>query len=356
MSQFEPIEDAGLVGRGGAGFPAVLKAKLARQNDAELIVNACDGELGAHKDEYVVAHHLPELMRAAEGISSQITIAAHRDSRTAALVSRAGLPLLEVPDRYVSSEERSLVSLLHGGFARPLPRTRRPVHGAVDARGNRLRPTVVFNAETLWRIDQIAERGVAWFRSYGTPEAPGPRLVTLGDGVRRPGVYEAAAGMRIRDVLDLGGGATGRSAAVAISGLSGGFLAAGLVDDGIRWDAGDLAPYELRLGSGVFDTVPSGPQAWEHVRRVVAYAAGESAGQCGPCMFGLPAVAADLDLLVDGRGDDRVLERLERRLGLLPGRGACAHPDAVSGYVRSALRVFGHHLPVRTRHLEKVPA
>lgn len=356
MNLFDSIEAAGLGGLGGAGFPAAHKARLARANDAALIVNACDGELGARKDEYVVTRHLPELLRAAEQISSRIVVAAHRDSVTAHHAKQAGATVLEVPRRYVSSQERSLISLLHGGLARPLPRTRNPVHGAVDARGNRLPPTVVFNAETLWRIDQIAQRGPQWFRSHGTPDEPGPRLVTLGSGVRRPGVYEAEAGMRIHEVLALGGGAVDPGAAIALSGLSGGFVPRGLVDAGIRWQRADLAPYELRLGSGVFDTVPAGPQVWQHVRRAVAYAAGESAGQCGPCMFGLPAIAADVDLLVDGRGGEEVLARLERRLGLLPGRGACAHPDGVAAYVRSALLVFGHHLPVSSRRLLEVPA
>ena len=78
-----------------------------------------------------------------------------------------------------------------------------------------------------------------------------------------------------------------------------------------------------------------------HVGTLLAQAAGESAGQCGPCMFGVPAVVEDFGLLADGRLDQVGFQRLQGRLGLLPGRGACLFPDGVAGYASSALRAFG---------------
>ena len=75
--------------------------------------------------------------------------------------------------------------------------------------------------------------------------------------------------------------------------------------------------------------------------RVLEEAASESAGQCGPCMFGVPAAAEDFGLLAAGGLDRAGFQRLRERLGLLPGRGACRFPDGVAGYARSALRVFG---------------
>lgn len=253
-----------------------------------------------------------------------------------------------MPRRYVSSESGSLVSLWHGGLARPLPKTRRTAEGALDARGRRLPPTLVLNAETLWRMDQIMHRGPAWFRSHGTADAPGPRLVTLSEGIARPGVYETQAGERVADILALGGGPLDPDGVITLSGLSGGFLTADDVSRGVRWDDANLAPYGLQMGSGVFGLLGHDGATWHHVADVVRYAAGESAGQCGPCMFGLPAVAEDLDLVVSDRADGRDRQLLRRRLGLLPGRGACHHPDGVARYVLSAL---GDVLPQNQRSL-----
>jgi NADH:ubiquinone oxidoreductase subunit F (NADH-binding) len=74
--------------------------------------------------------------------------------------------------------------------------------------------------------------------------------------------------------------------------------------------------------------------------RIVHYLAGQSAGQCGPCVYGLPAIADDLTRLARGRADAGLLARLERRLTQVDGRGACRHPDGAVNVVRSALRVF----------------
>lgn len=75
--------------------------------------------------------------------------------------------------------------------------------------------------------------------------------------------------------------------------------------------------------------------------RVVRWMAGESAGQCGPCVFGLPALATDLEALAAGRAGPGVLDRLARRAASVEGRGACRHPDGVARLVRTALAVFG---------------
>lgn len=108
---------------------------------------------------------------------------------------------------------------------------------------------------------------------------------------------------------------------------------------GRRWSQDGLRGTGARVGSGVVRTLGADRCPWEEVRGVVRYAAGESAGQCGPCMFGLPAVADDLDRLLAG-GGPAVEQRLRGRLGLLPGRGACRHPDGVAGYLGSAMLAF----------------
>lgn len=126
---------------------------------------------------------------------------------------------------------------------------------------------------------------------------------------------------------------------VGLGGLGGGWLTPAEADVA-TWSRAGLAAYGLTLGPGVVH-VPGGegcPLA--HVSAVLDRAAGESAGQCGPCMFGVPAVADDVRALATGGHDPTTLPPLRSRLGLLPGRGACWFPDGVTGYARSALRAF----------------
>lgn len=335
------LRRAGLTGRGGAGFATDRKLRLAREHGAELIVNACDGEFGAEKDGWIVRHHLPELIDGARLIAGdRFRVAAHRGSETLAILTAAAVPNLVVPNRYVSSEASALVSLAAGGLARPLMRFTPTATGAHHADGTAIDPTVVLNAETVWRAAQIMRFGVDWFRSHGTATEPGPRLITIGGSVHQPGVHEAAAGIPIVELIRAAGGTTSRPSALWFNGLSGGFLTAEEALD-LPWTSEALTPYGLHIGSASLRVLDGRTDPWQLVLDTVGYAAGESAGQCGPCMFGLPAVVEDLTTILDGHADRATHDRFAHRLGLLPGRGACRHPDGVASFLRSALRTFG---------------
>jgi len=331
------LEEAGLSGRGGAAFPTDMKIRAAIEHHADLIVNACDGEIGTHKDALVVEQHLDELLYGAGLVARSVHWAAHRGSDTEARLLAAGLPVLSVPARYVASEESALVNHLHGGLARPVMRWAPIVFGSRTAKGRRLPPTLVLNAETVWRIGQIERYGPGWFRSHGTPNEPGPRLVTIGGSVERPGVYDTAAGTPLADLLHAAGAVD--VGAVGLSGLSGGWLA-GSTAWRATWSDAGLAAYGLRTGTGAIHVLDRATCPLDHVARLTGFAAGESAGQCGPCMFGVPAVAEQLGRLVGGTLQPGELQLLQQRLRLLPGRGACRFPDGVAGFVTSALLVF----------------
>jgi NADH:ubiquinone oxidoreductase subunit F (NADH-binding) len=94
------------------------------------------------------------------------------------------------------------------------------------------------------------------------------------------------------------------------------------------------------MGAGVLFVVASGSCGLSETEKIARYLAGESAGQCGPCLFGLPAIADDLALIVRGQPQPRDLERLRARCGLVAGRGACGHPDGAARLVKSALAAF----------------
>jgi NADH:ubiquinone oxidoreductase subunit F (NADH-binding) len=112
------------------------------------------------------------------------------------------------------------------------------------------------------------------------------------------------------------------------------------------WSRAGLAAYGLAPGAGTVHVLGADDCPLEHVSGVLDYAAGESAGQCGPCMFGVPAVAADFALMTSGRADRHVVQRLRGRLGCFLGEAPCRFPDGVAGFARSALRVFASEVDV----------
>ena len=343
------LADAGLTGRGGAAFSTATKLEAARDHRADLVVNACDGELGAAKDAWVVEHHLPELVEGAGLVAGRrrVRFAAHRGSRTAALLQRAGLDVLEAPPRYVSSEESALVSLAHGGLARPVTKRQPVSRGGVDASGRRLRPTLVLNAETTWRVAQVARNGVEWFRGFGTPDEPGPRLVAVSTPRVWGHVVQTEAGVPLASILDAGGGLPAGAPAVLVGGLGGAFVPTDAAAH-LRWSSAELAPHGATLGPGVVEVLDPRDCPLGFVDRCLTWAAGESAGQCGPCMFGLPALAADWHGVV--AGDASATARVRYRVGLLPGRGACRFPDGVARFAATALHVFAPHVAAHAAH------
>ncbi len=345
------LHAARLTGRGGAGFPTSIKVAALFDNEADLIVNACDGERGAAKDAWVIEYHLREVAEVVEllcaGGSRTVWWAAHRGSSTAGRLAEVGLPLLEVPHRYVSSEGSALVNLARTGVAKPLELRQPTADGGRDSRGRRIEPTVVFNAETLWRIAQIMQYGPAWFAAQGTDEEPGPRLVSLSGYLSHPTVCQTQTGVPLSELFATAGGLPSDAQMILIGGLGGGFVPAIHVP-GLAWGRQWLAPLGAGVGSGVVEVLDPRLCPLVFMGQLIDYAAGESAGQCGPCMFGLPALADQWYRLVVQRNSPEEFEHLwhgvQQRLDLLRGRGACHYPDGVSGWVRSGLSVFAEHI------------
>jgi NADH:ubiquinone oxidoreductase subunit F (NADH-binding) len=343
------LEAAGLTGRGGAGFSTAVKVRAAAAQGATLIVNACDGEYDAVKDEYVVTQHLDELVHGAALVARRrVRYAAHRGSAAEAVLLGAGLEVLSVPPRYVASEESALASLAHGGLARPLSTPVPIVFGSRRSDGRRVPPTVVLNAETVWRIRQIHDFGVDWYRSFGTPNEPGPRLASVAGAVRQPGVLNTQAGVWVGELVQAAGGVTGPVSGVGFGGLGGGWLSPQDAEQA-QWSRAFLQAYGLSPGPGTVFVLGDQVCPLVHVSVILDDAAQESAGQCGPCMFGVPAVADDMARLAFGTLAVADMSRLTGRLGLLPGRGACRFPDGVAGYARTALTAFA---PEVQRHLQ----
>ncbi len=345
------VAGSGLSGYGGGGFPAAVKwESVLRSNRRPLVVvNVMEGEPASAKDRALLAWspHLvldgAELVAALCGARSVVVCVADDRHDSARAVqravterSRAGSPrALSVerpPARYVTGEESALVSWLDRRDARPVLR----VDKSVPLRVGR-RPVLVHNAETLAQVALIARHGSAWFRQLGLDDAPGSTLVTVSGAVHAPGVVEVELGTPIDEVVHRCQ-PTGPLTGYLIGGYGGSWLAPELGSTPLAPDP--LARVGATMGVGIVVALPSGSCGIAETARIARWMAGESAGQCGPCVFGLPAIADDLERLADGRADVGVLTRLDERCRSVAGRGACRHPDGVARMVRSALQVF----------------
>lgn len=356
------VERSGLRGRGGAGFPTAIKmADVAgRRGPAVVVANGTEGEPASRKDAVLLTHD-PDLvidgaLAAAGAVGArEVVIAVSRHSaRALASVEEAvrrraphalpvRLSVAGTPERFVIGEESALVHWLNGGPATPTLKPPRPSERGVGGR-----PTLVQNVETLAHIGLIARHGADWFRRVGTGDQPGSALVTVGGAVRIPGVHEVAYGTRIGEIVALAGGPLDGVAGVLVGGYFGRWLR---TDDpmGVAFSASGLRPVGGSAGAGAVAVLPRSVCGLVETARVARYLSAESAGQCGPCVFGLRALAEAAVALAGGRGAIAALQELHELPSEIEGRGACAHPDGAARVVRSALAAFPDEVALHLR-------
>jgi NADH:ubiquinone oxidoreductase subunit F (NADH-binding) len=346
---------AGLTGRGGAAFPTARKISAVRSPAASPVVvgNGAEGEPASRKDAALLWHapHLVldglQLAAAATGARTVLLcvhggrpdLRGHLEKALSVRADLVAVRLLETPPRFLAGEESALVSYLNGGAAMPAFKEYRTFERGIGGR-----PTLVQNVETLAHIALIARHGAGWFRAVGTGAEPGSLLctVTQADGSAR--IAEVGAGTPLGGLLRLDEGVQ----AVLAGGYHGGWLTAAQAR-ALRLSDADLKPEGAFVGAGVLAALPAGRCGLAETANVVRYLALESAGQCGPCLNGLPRIAAALAALARPRPAHAKLRNVERWAGLVAGRGACHHPDGTARFVASALRVFAAEIGEHAR-------
>ena len=357
------LEQCALRGRGGGGFPVAAKlGAVARARRAPVVVvNGVEAEPVSEKDRTLLGQspHLVldgaqvaaaalsagEVMICTPGSSEWVTAAV-----SAAVAERSGrladvpMRVVPIPDAYVAGEETAVVSYLNDGT--PLPTWRPPY---VFERGVARRPTLVNNAETLAHIALIVRHGIDWFRQLGTTERPGSTLITLSGAVLAPGVYEAAYGTPIASLIENAGGQPAELRALLVGGCGGSFVPAGAITE-LTLDDESLHRAGAALGPGVIVAMPQSSCGVAETVALAEYLARASARQCGPCQFGLPAIAKSLRIITSGTADARERKRMEGWLQDVHGRGACRHPDAAIRVIRSALAVFSQEFAEHAHH------
>jgi NADH:ubiquinone oxidoreductase subunit F (NADH-binding) len=199
------------------------------------------------------------------------------------------------------------------------------------------RAALVHNAETLAHVAMIARTGPDAFRSHGLAEDPGTCLVTISGAVEQAGVVEVDRGTPLIDVANRAM-PLGSPQALLVGGYGGAWVGPHHYDT--PYASLSLRAIGASAGVGIVIALGADACGLMESARIAHYLAGQSAGQCGPCVYGLPAIADDLTRLAHGHGDAGLMPRLERRLHQVEGRGACRHPDGAVNLVRSALAVF----------------
>ncbi len=371
----EMIERSGLRGRGGADFPTARKLQAvasmgsSRGGVSAVIVNGSETEPASSKDALLLTR-MPHLvlegaLLAARAVNAREVIVKVSDRAGDSLQAlqsaismrsqdRMSIRVVTGPEGYIAGEESAVVHHLNGGKQLPTFVPPRPYE-----RGYRGRPTLINNPETLAQIALIARFGDGWFRELGTIADPGSVLVTISGAVAHPDVYELAFGTPIADLLAAAGGTTEPIQALLIGGYFGTWVSYTNAAQ-LRLARNDLLSIGASLGSGVVIALGESACGLRESAGVIKYLAGESAGQCGPCVHGLGSIAQAFAAVADGRAYEQELRTLERWLLEVRGRGACHHPDGVSRFAQSALEVFAaeieqhHHGRCAARNM--VPA
>ncbi len=363
----EELERSGLRGRGGGWFPVGTKWRAVHRVGVRrpvVVANGSESEPASGKDRLLLCQ-LPHLVLDGAVVAARTIgapdIVVHVPGFARPAVERAlaerrrrgldpcTIEVVTAPDRYLAGQESAVVNTISGqnpGIPSFVGLR------SVRERGVRGRPTLVQNVESLAHASLIARFGAQWFRSVGTQESPGSTLLTVTGRWPEPSIIEASLGRPLGAVLGLAPLAERSVQGVLLGGYGGAWLSTAealampLTEEAARHRSSTI-------GAGVVILVPVDVCPLLEVSRVVRYLEGQGAGQCGPCVHGLDALASAMEsLAVQPRALRNGVSDIPALCGLVEGRGACAHPDGVARFVRTALRVFEGHVGL---HLQRGP-
>jgi formate dehydrogenase beta subunit len=323
-SVIKTMEDSGLRGLGGAGFPAGRKWRIVRGEKGPrlMAVNIDEGEPGTFKDRVYLErdpHRFIEgMLIAAWAVGIEKIYVYLRDEyhgcrnmleaelkKLKASPVMAGMPEIELrrgAGAYICGEESAMIESIEG--KRGMPRLRPPYVAQVGLFG---RPTLEHNFETLYWVRELLEKGGAWFSAHGRNGRKGLRSFSVSGRVKNPGVKLAPAGITIQELIDehCGGMQDGQKLyAYLPGGASGGILPAAM--NAIPLDFDTLQPYGCFIGSAAVIVLSDKDTASDAARNMMRFFHHESCGQCTPCRVGTAKAAHimeqpkwDLPLLAD---------------------------------------------------------
>lgn len=349
------MEDSGLRGLGGAGFPAGRKWRIVRDQAAPrlMAVNIDEGEPGTFKDRTYLERDphrfLEGVLIAAQVVGIDAIYIYLRDEYHGARALLEAelqrlqadppclLPRIELrrgAGAYICGEESAMIESIEG--KRGEPRLRPPYIAQLGLFG---RPTLEHNFETLYWVRDIVQRGPDWFTSFGRHGRKGLRSFSVSGRVKHPGVKLAPAGITLRELVGefCGGMVEGHSLyAYLPGGASGGILPASLADVPLDFDT--LQPHGCFIGSAAVVVLSQADTAREAALNSMRFFAHESCGQCTPCRVGTDKAAQLMEAPV---WDANTLEDLGT---VMIDASICGLGQAAPNPMRSVLRYFPHEV------------
>jgi NADH-quinone oxidoreductase subunit F len=358
------IKASGLVGRGGAAFPTGIKwegAAKAPGTEKYVICNADESEPGTFKDRILL---IDDPHRTMEGmLISGYAIGASKGYLYIRAEYPYILPVLENAlsearganllgenilgsdfsfdieirvgaGAYICGEETALFESIEGkrGFPRvkpPFPTT----HGLFG------KPTVINNVETLCNVPLIIAQGSTEYRKIGTEKSPGPKLFCVSGDVARPGLYEVAFGITLREVLEMAGVSNERHLqSVLFGGAAGAFATFEHLD--VRMTFEDLRAAGLPLGSGVVMVFDETRDMRDVLKRLGHFFAHESCGKCYPCQMGTQRQMEILDRIAAGKVLEGDLIRLQDVGWTMTDASLCGLGQTAASAVLSAIKLW----------------
>ena len=362
----DEVLKSGLRGRGGAGFPTGKKWQFAAASKADqkyMVCNADEGDPGAFMDRSVLEgdpHSVLEAMAiggyaigASEGyiyVRAEYPIAVKRleiainQARDYGLLGKnifgSGFDfdifIRLGAGAFVCGEETALMHSIEGGRGEPKPKPPFPaVRGLFD------KPTNINNVETLANIPQIILKGADWFASIGTEKSKGTKVFALGGKINNTGLVEVPMGTPLRDIIyKIGGGIPGgkKFKAVQTGGPSGGCIPADYLDIAIDYDS--LTAIGSMMGSGGMIVMDEDNCMVDIARFFLDFTVDESCGKCTPCRIGTRRMLEILERIVEGKGEEGDIEKLEALAENIKATALCGLGQTAPNPVLSTLKYF----------------
>ena len=375
------VLDSGLRGRGGGGFPTGKKwmfAKASQDEQKYVACNADEGDPGAFMDRSVLEgdpHTIVEAMAIAayaiganKGyvyVRAEYPIAVQRlqkaidQARDYGLLGenifgtdfKFDLEIRLGAGAFVCGEETALMESVEGRRGEPRPR---PPFPAV--KGLFGKPTLLNNVETYANITQIILKGASWFSSIGTENSKGTKVFALGGNINNVGLVEAPMGITLREIVyDIGGGIPNGKEfkAAQTGGPSGGCLPAEHLDTPIDFES--LSAIGSMMGSGGLIVMDNSTCMVNLARFFLDFTVDESCGKCPPCRIGTKRMLEILDRIVNGKGEEGDIEKLEKLALNIKRSSLCGLGQTAPNPVLSTLKYYRHEYEAHIKD-KKCPA